>query len=390
VSNYAFHSSWDVFTDTDTDWVLDSTFGSIPFGAGRFAGSRCLKMDNTGFGVKGIIRDVPLGSGSWFHFAFRQYIDSGSAFGLARSIFRIEVGSTSEALFQILTRPSDFKLDCVYGGTTLTTNAVFTPGTTGDPTSGVWRSIEILYDVSGDIKIYIDDVLDIDMNVTTSNHQPDRVRFFWENIGTYGYQVDDFAVKTTNGGGGAASLREGPVRINNWLLGKDEVTGWGRVGAASNAACMHDHYGVTGTAPDGDSTFVQVTIPAKDLYTLTPLKSCTGKILAVGTVLVAKLISGSPSIRTISRIDPTNSLSYAIGLDHALLVPYTIFHGYADLSPRTGIAWTDGEVENALWGVESLGSGISRATMVSIEKVQLIDRTVAFNCGGTGSYAFMR
>lgn len=387
MSDYQFHSSWDIFTSPYADWVLESTFGDPGFGYGRFSG-RCLNLTNTGFGVQSLYRDIPTANSYWIHFAYRQYVDPSHAFGVARPVFSIEKPSTSETLFKLVTRPGDYKLDCVAGSTTLTTNAVFTPGDNTDPTTGVWRSIEILYDASGDIKIYVDDVLDIDMNVTTSNHQPERVRIFWQNIGDYGVNFDDFALKASSSVS-AATLRDGPMRINNWLLGQDEVTGWGRVGASSNAGCMHDHYGVTSSAPDGDTSFVQVTVPATDLYTLQSGKFCSGRIITIGTVLVAKLISGTPKIKTVSRIDPTNALIYSIGPDQTLLTPYTIFHGYADMSPRTNDYWTDGEVEGGVWGIQSLASGISRATMLSVEKIQTL-RKVAYTCGQLGSYSFLR
>src|SRR6266567_7537029 len=103
---------------------------------------------------------------------------------------------------------------------------------------------------------------------------------------------------------------------------------------------MHDRSGVTGSAPDGDSSYIQVTIPAKDLYTLQPAAICSGRILTVAVTLVAKAISGSLHARVIVRPDPTNSLTQAIGLDNALGENYEIFHGYSDTSPRTITFWS--------------------------------------------------
>ena len=299
------------------------------------------------------------------------------------AVFNLEKPSVPEQLLFMKTR-LDGKLDVTVGATTLTTNAVFDYGNVTDPTTGKWRSIEVLYDVGGDVKIYVDDALDLDMNVTTSNDDLERVRFYWANFGDMGIMIDDYIQSQNNSG--AAAQRVGPVRIAGWTNKGDEVTGFGRVGAATNARAVGDRNGITSTAPDDDSTFIQTTVPTKDLYTLNPANICTGRDLAVATTTVAKLMSGTPHLRSIARVNPSNSANTVIGFDQPLSSGYQVFNNYSTLSPLTNDYWIDGEIENGLWGVEALGSGIVRVTMHTVEKIQSL-RNVEYRCGKLSSYA---
>lgn len=381
--NPVFHSSFDIFTGAAEDWTFNTNFFLGPaLGPGRFGG-HCYNFSNTGFGFASIERAIGGNSGYWFHFAYRQYTDPSGAFGSNIPVFQILKPSTSLVLLTLNTR-NDGKLDCIHGATTITTTAVFNFGNVSTPGSGTWRSVEVLYDVAGDIKIYVDDVLDVDMNITTSNDTPEVVKLYWADIGNMGVNFDDFVLSQSNAG--AASERQGPLRIGGWQNKSDEVAGFGRVGAASNAAAVGDRNGVTGSAPDNDSTYVQSTVPTKDLYVLKPADICTGRDLAVATTLVAKAPSGgTPSIRSICRADPTNPLTTVLGAN-PLTSSYQTFHGYSAISLRTGGFWTDGEIENALWGVESTGSGIARVTMFTVEKFTSL-RNVPYSCGKLGSYA---
>lgn len=374
------HASFDLVTDSTLGFSLFGGFGSPAIGTPGRTSPHCVSFRNTGFGSQILQWPLPATSGYAFGFAYRPVV----ALGRVNDIFYLQNvnGTIVTRMLTIKTR-LDNKLDVLTGPllNTFTTTASFALND--------WHYIEVQYDVGGDVKIYVDDVLDTDTNVTTDpSKSPDFVSYAWSNLGSQGWDWDDVYVAA---GTDAASLeRLGPIRITSFWCRADIVTGFGRVGAGSNAGCISDRNGVTSTAPDGDSTFVQAAFPTKDLYYLAPQNDCKGRIIAVGINVVAKAPSGgTPTLEVLCRGNLTIASETPIGTARPLTSDYALTIAYRPLSVNTNAFWTDGEIESCGWGIQSGGSGAARCTMFWVDKIQSL-RSVPFNCGQLGNYTIMK
>lgn len=378
VPRFFYTRSFDFITDSTLGFTLTGSFGAPNIGSPGRSSPHCLQFRNTGFGAQILTLDTPTTNGYAFGFAYRPV----AALGSPNDIFYLNNVQLSGVtrLLTIRTR-TDHKLDIFAGPllTNLQTTAVFALGD--------YHYVEIQYDVGGDVKIYVDDVLDQDMSVTTDpTKPPSTVSHGWSNLGSQGIDIDDvYGCADT---AAASTQRVGPVRLTSYYCHADIIQGWGRVGGSTNSSCIADRNGVTANAPDGDSTFVQTTVTASDMYLISPQNDCKGRIIAVATNIVARAPSGgSPTIGAICRPDLTVASNSPIGSQQPLTSSYALSIAYQNLSLRTGIFWTDGEIESCGWGIKSGGSGISRCTMFWVDKIQSL-RVLSFNCGQLQSYSY--
>jgi hypothetical protein len=375
------HAGFNFPTDPAFGFINSSNFGGPGFNTGR-SSPFCLNFSNTGFGSQIIGLPMTGQRGNCIGYAYRP---TGSL-GQVNQILTVDnvVGSVVTTIFKIVTR-LDHQLD-FYAGPSLTkfTSAATFP-------IGVFKYIEVQFDVSGDTKVYVNDVLDVDTAVTNSiSKPPTNMSWAWSNFGSQGYDLDDIYISS---GAGAASIeRLGPIRITSFYMASDVISGWGRVGASSNSAAVADRHGVTTDAPDGDTSFIQTAFPnIPDLYRVAPMNDCKGRILAVAINAVVKVPSVvTQTLNMIVRPDLTNATNYSVDpVVNALTSSYVLYRAYAPTNPRTGTFWTDGEVEKAGWGMVSGGAGPVRCSMFWIDKIQSL-RTVPFSCGQLGSYVYSR
>ena len=347
-----------------------SNFGPVVMAAGRFSGQQAFKFDNTGFGFKYLQRSFFGGNPNLiFGFSYYQGQSGGSWISGDANVFVL----SDVTLLPLCTLRAryDGRMDLVTSSEVheLQTSLNF----------NVWHYIEVKYHTGGVVEVWIDDVLDTTA-MSASTNDVALMRLGWSQLGTPYFLAGDLYILDPRTG--FYTDRLGPVRIDAWAVTGDVLKHWATSGPIQHYACIDDAN--PGSAPDGDSTFIQAVGGAVDTYSITKQNGCRGRILALLLNVIAKGAIGG-DLQTVWSPDPTSNAYVGIGAYNTPTAAYQFLQDIIVKNPNTNTYWTDGDIESALWGLSSL-VGQTRVTMFWVEKVQSL-RKVSYECGSLGSYA---
>lgn len=367
-------------------WYDFTSFGQQNLVGGRFGGY-ALEYRNTGFGEKDVGHAIDHHNLFWWGAAYYQYV-SGDGWPAGVEIFRLFSGSNpiggpgSSRLLTLRTR-ADLKLDV------LVTNSLIQRGpTTIAMNANTWYYLEVVYNVGGTVQVYINDTL-VAQGPVSDPQFPTGFVVRRESFNQSGINFDDMVFGDESGTDPNFATRIGPVKIKPWFMEKDDQVNWTRNTGTTNSAAVAERY-PTVPAPDGEASYVKATSGGLiDLYDINQLRMCDGRILA----LTANLNAYSPSgmdgggLNVIARIDPTQNVNTTIGRLLSLTAAYKTYQSIVTASPKTHTYWTDGEIEDALWGLNST-FGSSRVSAFWIEKIVSL-RVLSFDCsGGAGANSY--
>lgn len=261
-----------------------------------------------------------------------------------------------------------------------------------------WYYIEVnvIFGTSASYEIWIEDVKEWDQSgVGLVANLPDRITYRVDTGADVSWTHDNINYASSDPVE-TLSNRRGPQRVTGLYpiaLGIDQ---W-NLGAGANSlyAIADSNFG-SGYAhvPDGEGTYLQpASLNVLELVQM--LKSpCFGRNYAVAVNACAKPITGAQSLDLVLR---QRTLTTNVGT-HALtdfgtqfttlpaLQGYGTYQSIIELSPATGLVFTDAEISNALWGARGLSTD-QHLTQLYIEKLTSIDPTLPFDCGSF-SYAF--
>lgn len=348
-----------------------SNFGPITMAAGRFTGEQAWEFRNTGFGFKYLDRTFG-GSNPHLIFGF-DYFQFKDGFGnwITNDVQVFLLTDTLGSTLALLRARPDGKMDFVTSSEVHVLNTTFNWNT--------WHYIEIVYHTGGGVEVWVDDGLDTPATSTSIN-DVEGMRIGWSNLGDMGFRFGNLYILDPQTG--SYTDRLGPIRIDAWLMTGDAKTQMATSGPTQHFTCIDDH--APGTAPDGDTTWVQAVGGGADTFSVTAQNGCRGRILALLINTIAKA-SGSGDLQAVWTSDATSIFFEAIGAFLTPPVGYKYFQDIVEQNPHTLTNWTDGDIEKALWGFNS-STGTSRVTMFWVEKVQSL-RKVSFQCGQLGSYS---
>lgn len=255
---------------------------------------------------------------------------------------------------------------------------------------------------SGSASLYVNDVLDTNNpghpsapSVNWLGHVPDRFNIVWANNASTGYATCD----TVMGYCSPTDLRIGPCRVDFVRMAADNLTQWlttytGPAQPNSFSAIAEDGIATLGPsgAPDLNYAFIATaTALASSLFS-TAAVPCFAGILAIA-INACVVDPNSGNCDLIVRPVPSNAIDVIVG---GIACPSPqppgsgSTEGYrirqAITQDNGGDVWTDGAIENAWWGIRSIG-GTPRCTQLFLEKVTT-RRALPFTCGQLGSYCF--
>jgi hypothetical protein len=223
-----------------------------------------------------------------------------------------------------------------------------------DTDNSAWKYIEIecsIHDSTGHVKVWIDDVLDINLTgLDTQNGGTgvvDRFRLGKiSHASSADQDYDDFYCLDTSGSENNARLTSA-VRVDCVRpSGAGSSTQW-TPSAGNNYACVDD------PTPNEDTDYVTVASAAQvDLYAMGDLPVSPAAIKAVMVGMIArKDDAGVNEVRTKLKSGATTA-------DGATRTLTTSYLGFADISvndPDTGTSWTES-------GVNAIEAGVERVT----------------------------
>lgn len=239
----------------------------------------------------------------------------------------------------------------------------------------------------------------VDSNLSLgSSALPDRLTHLrtQEPGGSFtGIAFDNYYICDAQSDGTIFNQRLGPLRITTLSPASDATVQWTRNAGSSNFVAVDDIPNVAASAPDGNITMLTPNaVSALALFGLAK-SPCFGLNLGVALNLCARPISGSPTIRMVSR-GPDGVVQ--LGLS-TVVNPGTIqnqapavagFHtyqAYAPLNSATGQPWNDAQIDGLAWGAQCDPSVTTlQLTQVYMEKLTSL-RSSPFDCG-QASYSF--
>ncbi len=354
-----------------------------------------LQFTNTGFHSTNFTK-VLSGRSRWVAgFGFRP-IGIGIGDSPESIFFRIEDGGATDIpngenpntqLSVLLDADSKLRFySAGKGGNSHPGNLLYVSTMQFDPANRVYLEIDVTFGTSGEIHVYVDDVLlfeQLNVNIgqgSTVPRQPDRFTLKLEHFGTEGVRFTDLYI---------ANERLGPVRVSPWFFtAQAAAEHWIPKTPGLNVDQVKDHPivisgNIANDTPDGDVTYIESSNPGdRDVYLPGPI-ACFGLNLAVAVNICARLTAGSPSLQAVLLQGATET---SVGASQPAAANYGILQGMIQLSPRTGVEFTDLELQTSGWGATLSGSGTARITAIWIEKVTSL-RAVPYSCG-VGSYVY--
>lgn len=381
------------FTARGQGAVLPGRGGASQSGAGR-----SLELFNTGFGSVSHTKILTPRNIWYWGFAFKAIESLGNP-GMGTGIFQRWESGPSVA--QDANSFTELAIKQVPIDSTTAFWRLYTGGngTNSNPGSliadlpqvfvqDVWYYVEFIvrFGPHGGLEMWVDDVLvhqDLNLNIGLAN--PDRFTRRWQSFGFTGYVMDDLYI--AHGG------RPGPLRISAHFPTADGAPLlWTPSAGSSHCPLVNEGtpgYGGVLAAPDGDLTYVGASgAGVQDFYQFGS-DPCWGKILAIAVNACGRKVAGvSPGIDLMAKT-PDGAISTVgnFALPSAMPTPpYYTGQAITEVSMVDGAVWTDRDLKNTLWGVQSSGLGSSRVTQVFLEKVVTLSGA-AFDCGAQ-SYAY--
>ena len=239
--------------------------------------------------------------------------------------------------------------------------------------------------------LYINDVLD-----TTNPGQPSAPNITWgpqpsifqlvANVPFTpgnGFSICDIVI--SDGSGSFNNTRLGPCQVKAYFPAANAFNAWTTVAPSSDAAWQAisespASVGAFGSAPDGDSSYINGGAVGKDALFSFPSVDCYAGILGIAWNACAR----DPSAQTLGLIvrpTPSNGMDVVMGTA-ALSPTYAVRQAITEQGPNG--TWVDGAIENAWWGVQA-GVGDSYVTQLVLEKITT-RRAIPYQCGQIGSY----
>jgi len=247
-------------------------------------------------------------------------------------------------------------------------------------------------DAPGNMEVWIDDV-NVLAATPISLSAPDTYAFRWENLGTFGFIIDDLYVADSVGDQNNARL--GPSRVVTLFPSADgTLFGW----TSSDAAAHFSDVGsIIERAPQ---PYLFATDSASDMFVFPQPSPCgvapagVGRILAVGVNAAARAIALPGSLALGCWPFPGSLNPVGVGSAAVLATPAAYFNYQAitEVSLRTGRwPWTAFDVGAAQWG-PMLSAGTVRCAEFYLELLSTLRTSVTPDCTtpttGPNSYSF--
>lgn len=264
-------------------------------------------------------------------------------------------------------------------------------------TFGTTIGYEIYYNDSLVPKVGGGNMADSNLSLGTSA-LPDRLTHLrtQEPEGSFtGIAFDNYYICDAQDDGTVFTQRLGPVRVTTLSPISDATVQWTRNAGSSNFVAVDDIPNVAAAAPDGTITMLTPNaVGALALFNLTK-SPCFGLDLGIAVNLVARPVSGSPTIKMVSR-GPSGLVQLGIATvnnpgtianQQASVAGFFTYQGFAPLNPATGQPWNDAQIDGLAWGAQCDPSVTTlQLTQVYLEKLTSL-RSSAFDCGQS-SYSF--
>lgn len=256
---------------------------------------------------------------------------------------------------------------------------------------GQWAAIQIKLQASGFV-VRLNGV-QIGADVVGVWRQPDRFTHRWQS-GSPGINLDNYVLNNGQGAHNTDFLPY-PWAVASRYPVVATTSQWAPHGYADALTCVYDHQGVPTASeyPDGDHGYIQPTgVGQRALFELQDF-TCQGRILGVALSVVAKPVTGSPGLKLIVEEKTVHTLAEPTLSGRSVQLPglpdlddYNAYLGIAETDPETGTFWTDGDLGNYSWGVESDSVDV-HVTQIFLQKVVTL-ASLPFNCGGASNYGF--
>lgn len=343
---------------------------------GRYGGY-CIFLFNTAFGSWRAIKALPSRNTLRYHASFRAHT-SGAALYPNSRFGGFGVPGTKLLSWKI---DSSQTLKLYTGGTGANSNlgTLLLTSVATFPFDQ-WRTIEIeaTFGPSGTLALYVDDVLDSSLTnvLWATNSNANQFEQYWESFGLQGIEWCDVVVSDDLGT--VNNQRLGPCQVVcDFPIADATVPQWIRNTDTSDANCVNEQNGALHGAPNFNFNYIDGPDGAIDLFTVATPR-CFGRNLAVA----ANACAVNGDVLMICRPAPSSTMLHPVGGSVSPGPAYFTLQQIQELSYLSGTYWTDREIGQAWWGMESIAG--PRVTQFFLEKVTSL-RPVPFSCGG-GSY----
>jgi hypothetical protein len=306
----------------------------------------------------------------------------------------LRMGTSTQTLLALYQRPDGRCEVRKYAGSTATTLDV--PSTQFSP---AWVNVQFQADFGAAARWELRVAGSTISAGTTSLAAtlPDRVSLRASHYGPPAPKFDNYAIWDGIQGDGYNDFI-GPSQVTTVLPSRDvAASGWSRNGAGALYSAVNEPGHASGTAgpdaPDRDTTYIYPAGGGKAWFGVR--SPCFARVNAVALNMVARQMSGNPTIRSLVKLGGTEyELAAATAFPPLAndpsqwwlsTEPWRSRQIMAAKNPATGEIWIDSEISQAAWGVES--SGDIRLTQLYLEKLTTLSGA-PFSCGGAGSWSW--
>jgi len=259
---------------------------------------------------------------------------------------------------------------------------------------GVWAALQLkITSSTWNIRVNGEEVATGVPNVWRN---PDRFMHRWQT-GNPGLNLDNYVICDGQGTLNNDFLPY-PWRVDSVYPTATASNAWTVNGQTDALKCVYDRLGNPPPGlfgyPDGEKGYLQPTgAGQRALFQLTE-SPCVGRVLGLAHSVVAKPVTGSPTVKLIVR---QNSLVTVLAQPmlgtRAVQLPglpwlddYFTYLGISELDPVTSTFWTDGGISEARWGVESDNADV-HVSQIFVQRVSTM-ANLSYDCGGNTPYGF--
>ena len=263
------------------------------------------------------------------------------------------------------------------------------PALPNDGLTSTYIEIKVQFGPHGSLEVHYNDAAVITLSNTNIGNStlgwPDRFSFYWKGVSNNGVSwANVYASTGALDSGGNPQGFKGPCRVTSHRFTSNERQTWTRNTGASDVACINEN------PADGDATYIEGTSGQEELFA-TGKMPCFGRILGVSLCAMGRRSVAGHVARTsyVCRQDPVGHAETTLQLATDWADGYAINQTPpSEYSLRNaGERWTDGEIEQAWWGLYAAGPGTARVTQMWVEKLTSL-RNVPYQCGQLGSYSY--
>jgi hypothetical protein len=259
---------------------------------------------------------------------------------------------------------------------------------------GVWAALQIKL-TAGAYTIRVNGA-EVATGVPLVWRTPDRFMHRWQT-GNPGLNLDNYVICD-----GQGSLNNDflpyPWRVDSVYPTATVLNEWTATGQSDALKCVYDRLGNPPPGsfgyPDGEKGYLEPTgVDQRALFQLTE-SPCVGRVLGLALSVVAKPVTGSPTVRLVTLQDSgLTELAQPTLVTRAVSLPglpwlddYFTYEGISETDPETGVYWTDGAINRAAWGVKS-DSVDAHVTQIFVQRVATT-ANLSYDCGAVGNYIF--